>query len=216
MTMQARPITLTGNVVRLEPLQPLHAAELYEAARDASIWRYMPTDPSGSVEEMAQWIVGALAERDAGSQLPFATIDLASGQVIGSTRYLNIAPQDYGLEIGWTWLTPRAQRTAINTECKYLLMRHAFEELGAIRVQLKTDSRNTVSQKAIERLGAVREGVLRKTMIIQRDGYQRNTVMYSVTDDEWPDVKARLEGFLRRTIGATGPDNAILLSEEAK
>src|SRR5690242_16120198 len=101
MTMQVRPIALTGPVVRPGP--------------------------------------DALAERDAGRQMPFTTIERASGQVIGSTRYLNIAPQDYGLEIGWTWLTPRAQRTAINTECKYLLMRHAFEELGAIRVQLKTD-----------------------------------------------------------------------------
>lgn len=218
MTMQVRPVTLTGQVVRLEPLAPEHAAALYQAAQEPSIWRYMPTDPSGSVAEMERWIADALVERDAGRQIPFATVERSSGQVIGSTRYLNIAPQDYGLEIGWTWLTPRAQRTASNTECKYLLMRHAFEDLGAIRVQLKTDSRNTISQRAIERLGAVREGVLRKAVIIQRDGYQRSSVMYSVTDDEWPAVKARLEGFMRREdrSGANGPEDAILQAEEAK
>lgn len=216
MPMEVRPVTLTGDVVRVEPLEVHHAEALYQIAQDPSTWRYMPTDPSGSPAEMERWIADALAERDAGRQVPFVTVDLASGEVVGSTRYLTIVPQDYGLEIGWTWLTPRAQRTAINTECKYLLMRHAFEVLGAIRVQLKTDSRNTISQRAIERLGAVREGLLRKATIIQRDGYQRSTVMYSVTDDEWPSVKARLETFLRRTGEPNGLDNAILLSEEAR
>jgi RimJ/RimL family protein N-acetyltransferase len=202
--MRVEPVTLTGTVVRVEPLRPDHAQALFAVAGDPSIWRYLPTDPSGSVDEMRAWIADALAERDAGRQMPFVTVDLVSGEVVGSTRYLTIVPRDYGLEIGWTWLTPRVRRTAINTECKYLLLRHAFETLGAIRVALKTDSRNVVSQRAIERLGAVREGVLRKATIIARDGYQRNTVMYSVTDDEWPAVKARLEGFMREHGAATG------------
>lgn len=197
MTMLVRPVTLVGDVVRLEPLSLEHASAIHAIAQEPSIWRYMPVDPSGSLEDVERWIADALAERDAGRQMPFATIDRASGQVVGSTRYLTIVPQDYGLEIGWTWLTPRAQRTAINTECKYLLMRHAFEDLGAIRVQLKTDSRNTISQRAIERLGAVREGILRKQMILE-SGYVRDTVMYSITDDEWPAVKANLEARLAK------------------
>lgn len=204
MSMRVEPVTLTGKIVRLEPLRLDHAEALCAVGQDPSIWRYMPTDPSGSVEDMRAWITDALAEREAGRQMPFVTFDLASGQPIGSTRYLTIVPRDYGLEIGWTWLTPRVRRTGVNTECKYLLLRHAFETLGAIRVALKTDSRNMVSQRAIERLGAVREGVLRKATIIARDGYQRNTVMYSVTDDEWPVVKARLDGFMREHASAPG------------
>ncbi|MGH2484443.1 MAG: GNAT family N-acetyltransferase [Ktedonobacterales bacterium] len=202
--MRVEPVTLTGRVVRLEPLRLDHAEALFAAGQEPAIWRYMPIDPSGSVDEIRAWITDALAEREAGRQMPFVTSDLASGQVIGSTRYLTIVPKDYGLEIGWTWLTPRVQRSGVNTECKYLLLRHAFEKLGAIRVALKTDSRNMISQRAIERLGAVREGVLRKATIIQRDGYQRNTVMYSVTDDEWPAVRARLENFMLEHDAAPG------------
>ena len=124
--------------------------------------------------------------------MPFAIVDALSGKVVGSTRYLSIAPEDYGLEIGWTWLAREARRTAVNTECKYLLLRHAFESLDAIRVQLKTDSRNQRSQQAIERLGAVREGVLRTQRILE-NGYQRDTVMYSIIATEWPAVKSALE-----------------------
>lgn len=195
--MDVRPVTLGGQVARLEPLGYKHAEDLYRASGDASIWLYMPTNPSGSVEAVREWIREALAQRTSGTQLPFAIVEVASGRAVGSTRYLNIAPHDRGLEIGWTWLAPAAQRTAVNTECKLLLLRHAFEELGAIRVQLKTDGRNVVSQRAIERLGAEREGVLRKHMIVQ-DGYQRDSVMYSILDGEWPAVKARLEEKLRR------------------
>jgi RimJ/RimL family protein N-acetyltransferase len=190
--MIVRPVTLSGSVARLEPLGPEHTADLLVAAREPQIWRYMPTDPSASIVAMSAWIADALAEQQAGRQIPFAIVDQAANTALGSTRYLNIVPHDHGLEIGWTWLAAPAQRTAINTECKYLLLRHAFEDLEAIRVQLKTDGRNLISQRAIERLGAVREGVLRKQMIVQ-NGYQRDTVMYSITDDEWPAVKARLE-----------------------
>jgi N-acetyltransferase len=195
--MDVRPVTLCGQVARVEPLGYEHAEDLYRASGDASTWLYMPTNPSGSVEAVREWITQALALRAGGTQLAFAIVEVASGRAIGSTRYLNITPHDRGLEIGWTWLAPAAQRTAVNTECKYLLLQHAFEELGAIRVQLKTDGRNVVSQRAIERLGAVREGVLRKHMIVQ-DGYQRDSVMYSIIDTEWPAVKARLEEKLGR------------------
>ncbi len=195
--MEVRPVTLTGALVRLEPLKPEHAEDLYAAAQDPRIWRHMSVDPSGSLEDMRAWIASALDGREAGMQCSFAVVEHATGQVIGSTRYFNIAPRDRGLEIGGTWLAVRAQRTAVNTECKYLLLRHAFEELGAVRVQIKTDTRNEISQRAIERLGAVREAVLRKHKLVQH-GYMRDTVMYSILDSEWPAVKTRLEGFLAR------------------
>ena len=193
--MEVPPITLEGHVARLEPLTLVYAAGLLAAADDPSIWPYMPEDPSASLAAMTGWIERALAAQARGTDLPFAILWRATGAVAGSTRYLNIMPRDRGLEIGWTWLASAARRTALNTECKYLLLRHAFEQLGAIRVQLKTDRRNLVSQRAIERLGAVREGILRKHMIYP-SGYQRDSVMYSITDEEWPAVKARLEGLL--------------------
>lgn len=195
--LEVRPVTLTGTVARLEPLGPEHTEDLFAAAQDTSIWRYMPDDPSRSLGDMRAWIAAALRDRDGGTQLPFAIVERATGQAIGSTRYLNISPRDCGLEVGWTWLAVRAQRTAVNTECKYLLLRHAFEDLGAVRLQIKTDGRNDISQRAIERLGAVREGVLRKHMLVQGT-YIRDTVMYSILDSEWPEVKARLEEFLAR------------------
>jgi RimJ/RimL family protein N-acetyltransferase len=194
-TLAIAPVTLEGRAARLEPLEQRHAAGLLAAAQDREIWRYMPSDPSGSPERMAAWIESALRAQAAGTELPFAILVRATGEVAGATRYLNIARRDRGLEIGWTWLGRAARRTAVNTECKYLLLRHAFEVLGAIRVQLKTDGRNTVSQRAIERLGAVREGVLRRHMILE-DGFQRDSVMYSIIAEEWPAVRARLEGML--------------------
>ena len=193
--LDVRPMTLEGRVARLEPLSQEHAAGLFAAAGDPSIWPYMPEDPSASLDAMSGWIERSLEARARGTDLPFAIRWRATGEIAGSTRYLNIAARDRGLEIGWTWLSATARRTALNTECKYLLLRHAFERLGAIRVQLKTDRRNEVSQRAIARLGAVREGVLRKHMIYP-NGYQRDSVMYSITDEEWPEVKARLEGML--------------------
>jgi N-acetyltransferase len=197
MPFDVTPLTLRGSKVRVEPLGPEHASDLYFAGQDPAIWRFMPINPSNSLASISAWIADALSERATGAQLPFAILDQATGKAIGSTRYLSITPRDCGLEIGWTWLAPAAQRTAVNTECKYLLLRHAFEGLGAIRVQLKTDARNAVSQRAIARLGAVREGVLRQHMVVQ-DGHQRDTVMYSILDDEWTAVKARLEAYLQR------------------
>jgi RimJ/RimL family protein N-acetyltransferase len=146
---------------------------------------------------MTSWVRDILVRSEKGTDLPFAVIHLASGRVAGATRYLNIMPQDRGLEIGGTWYGPEYQRTAVNTECKYLLLQHAFESLGCIRVQLKTDLRNERSQKAIERIGAVKEGILRNHMILP-DGRYRHSVFYSILDSEWTAVKQRLEEMLKR------------------
>jgi RimJ/RimL family protein N-acetyltransferase len=190
-------VTLEGGHVRLEPLARRHAEDLFEVGKDETIWPYMPRPPLKSVEDTRAWIDQALEVAATDTQIPFAIIERASGKAIGSTRYMDIRRNDRGLEIGWTWIGTAFQRTAMNTECKYLLLRHAFEELGAVRVQLKTDLRNARSQRAIERLGAVREGVLRNHMV-QWDGFIRDTVYYSVIEGEWPGVKRRLEGLLGR------------------
>jgi len=190
-----QPVTLQGRHVRLEPLERRHAPELLVAAADQAIWRYMPRQPPRQLGDVESMIDEALVEARAGRQVPFAVIALASGRAVGSTRYLDIRRENRGLEIGWTWLGAAVQRTAVNTECKYLLLRHAFESLGAIRVQLRTDLRNLRSQRAIERIGAIREGVFRHERIMW-DGYLRDSVFFSVIDGEWPAVKAGLEAKL--------------------
>jgi RimJ/RimL family protein N-acetyltransferase len=195
MSMWVEPVTLVGSVVRLEPLGRQHLDGLFAAAAEPSIWQWMPVDASTSREDMTRWLEDALAARDSGIQQPFTIIAQESGTVVGSTRYLEIMPHDHTIEIGWTWLATAVQRTVVNTECKYLLLRHAFETLGAMRVQLKTDLRNTRSQNAIARIGGVREGVLRKHRIVQGN-HQRSTVVFSIIDDEWPAVKARLESWM--------------------
>jgi N-acetyltransferase len=190
--LKLEAVTLTGHTVRLEPLQMKHGAELYTASQDPAIWTYMPVHAYRSLAEMEQLIRAALHEHDAGTCQAFAIIDLAQGRAVGSTRYLNWMLQDRGVEIGWTWIAPSMQRTGVNTECKYLLLRRAFEVLGAIRVQLKTHYLNVKSQLAIERLGAVKEGVLRNHMIMP-DGSYRHSVFYSIIESEWPRVKEALE-----------------------
>jgi len=194
-----RPVVLMGQYVRMEPLSISHAPEIFEAAKDPGIWRYIPKQPRPFADEAEAraWIDTALRDAGAGREQPFAIIHRDSGRVAGSTRYMDIHPAHRGLEIGYTWIAPEFQRTPINTECKLLLFSHAFEDLGAIRVCLKTDSRNDRSQRAIERLGAVREGVWRNHYILA-DGYRRDSVYYSVIDSEWPRVKSRLLGFLER------------------
>lgn len=195
---EIEPVTLTGRFARLEPLCAEHAADLYEASQENSdLWRYMPVRQPAAVEEMAQVIAFHLHEQEKGHHQPFAIIDLVRDRAVGSTCYLDINPQDRGLEIGWTWLAPSAQRTGINTECKYLLLSYAFEQWGAIRVQLKTHHLNLQSQRAIERLGALKEGVLRNHRIMP-DGSYRHSVYYSVIDSEWPRVKAGLEAKMLR------------------
>ncbi len=192
MSMNVEPITLTGNVVRLEPLRREHAEALFHAAQDPTIWSYMSYNPSVSLAAMHTWIDKALEAQARGEEVPFVIVSLATNEAVGSTRYMAIVSQNRGLEIGWTWLNHAVRRTAVNTECKYLLLQHAFETLGAIRVQIKTDSRNLTSQRAIERLGAVKEGVLRNHVIMP-DGYYRHSVYYSILDTEWATVKANLE-----------------------
>src|SRR6185437_9939169 len=155
------------------PLRLEHAAELYESSREnPHLWQYMFVKQPASLEEMERLIAATLQSQQTGTCLPFAIIDRARGCAVGETRYLNIMLQVHGLEIGSTWLAPSVQRTGINTECKYLLLSHAFEDIGAIRVQLKTHHLNLQSQRAIERLGAVKEGILRNHMIMLDGSYR--------------------------------------------
>lgn len=189
------PVTLTGKVVRLEPLTEQHAPELAVAGHDARIWQYMLYAYPDTEEKMLAWVREMLSRQAAGADLPFAVIHLASGRAIGATRYLEMRPPHRSLEIGGTWYAVDFQRTAVNTECKYLLLTHAFETLGCIRVQFKADARNERSIRAIERLGAAREGVLRNHFITP-DGTVRDSVYFSILDREWPGVKERLEAML--------------------
>lgn len=197
LMMHIEPVTLEGHLVRLEPLRLDHAAALFEASRDPALWTYKPVSQPRSLTEMEQLITSVLQNQQAGGCLPFTIISLERGSAVGETRYHSFIFQDYGLEIGWTWLTPSVQRTGVNTECKYLLLRHAFEVWNTIRVQFRTHHLNTNSQRALERLGAVREGVLRNQLILP-DGSYRYTVYYSIIQSEWPSVKARLEKMMQR------------------
>jgi RimJ/RimL family protein N-acetyltransferase len=186
-------VTLSGQWVRLEPLHESHAADLYASGSDPKVWQFLFRDALASEDDAREWIAGAQKLAATGEQFPFAIVELRTGRAVGSTRYMDIVPADRRLEIGWTWLAREQWRTPVNTECKFLLLCHAFETLKCLRVQLKTDLRNVRSQQAIERLGAVKEGVLRKHMILSlKRNYQRSSVMYSITDDEWPQVKSRL------------------------
>lgn len=195
--MKVDPVVLTGKHIRLEPLSEAHVAGLAEAGQDPSIWRYLVYGELTSVEKMRAWVQRQLRKKASGAEQPFAVIHLETGKIAGSTRYLDIRSDHCGLEIGGTWYGTAFQRTAVNTEAKYLLLRHAFDVLGCIRVQLKTDLRNVRSQKAIERIGAVREGVFRNHMIMP-DGFYRDSVFFSILDREWPGVKAHLETLLAR------------------
>ena len=194
--MNIQPLTLEGAHVRLEPLALKHADDLFAVAQYPEIWELLIGAQPKTREEMQAWIGKSLEQVAAGTNIWFAIVRRADNRAVGMTSYLNIQRIDRGLEIGGTLLTPSVWRTAINTECKYLLLRHAFETLGCVRVQLKTDERNVRSQRAIERLGAVKEGVLRKYQVTH-SGYQRNTVMYSVVENEWAEVKKRLEEMLK-------------------
>ena len=205
-----RPVTLTGEHVSLEPLAPHHAEHLFEAGSDPEVFRYMPVPPPTSLEEIADWIEQAMVATASGSEVAFAVVAAASGRAVGSTRFLDIRRPDRGLEIGWTWIEPAVQRGVVNTESKLLLLTHAFDDLGAFRVQFKTDGRNVASQRAIERLGAVREGILRRNRLCW-DGHLRDTVHYSIIDAEWPLVRRRLLSFLGRT--EYGQPNGLSSSE---
>ncbi len=195
--LEVNPVVLLGKHVRLIPMEEAHVPALAEIGVGQSFWDFMLYGRMETEADMRNWVREILARAEKGTDLPFVVVHLASGRIAGATRYLNIAPKDRGLEIGGTWYGTEFQRTGVNTECKYLLLRYAFEILGAIRVQLKTDLRNERSQRAIERIGAVREGVLRNHMILP-DGTFRHSVFYSIIVSEWPGVKARLEEMMRK------------------
>ena len=188
--MVVEPTTLRGRTVRLEPMKHEHAGPLSHVGLDPSLWRWIP-QPVATADEMRAYVATALDEQRRGVSVPFVIIDQISGRVIGSTRFANIEPTHRRLEIGWTWLTPAHQRTSANTEAKLLLLTHAFETLGAHRVELKTDALNDRSREAILRIGAVEEGTFRKHMIAST-GRVRDTVYFSIIDSEWPKVKAKL------------------------
>lgn len=190
------PVTLEGSVVRLEPLSLDHLAGLTDVGLDAEIWRWMPMFVQ-SPQDMRTLIEEAQAEAEAGTMVPFATIELASGKPVGSTRYLSIVPQHRRLEIGWTWLAPAWQHSAINTEAKLLMLGHAFDKLGALRVEFKTDALNDKSRAALLKIGAVEEGVFRHHMVMP-GGRRRDSAYYSVIEEEWPRVHQHLESRLGR------------------
>jgi RimJ/RimL family protein N-acetyltransferase len=197
MSFDPTPVVLEGRVVRLEPLDQSHAGDLLRAIEIASDWQWMPRPAPADLAAMTQWVEDARTCAADGSAIPFAIIDRSTDTACGSTRFLDIRRGDLGLEIGWTWVGRAWQRTAVNTDCKRTLLGHAFDTLGAQRVQLKTDSRNERSQQAIERIGGVREGILRRHML-RPDGTWRDSVMYSVVRDEWPHARGRLDEMLDR------------------
>ena len=194
--MDLTPVTLRGCWLTLEAIDERHAPGLFEVMRDDEVCRYLAWDPPKSLDETLALVREAKDAMARGQAIVYAQVWNATGRAIGSTRLLDVRPADHQVEIGSTFLGRDYWRTPANTESKYLFLRHCFESLGCVRVALKTDGRNLRSQEAIARLGAVREGVLRRHMRIKN--YQRDTVYFSILDDEWPAVKARLEARLAR------------------
>lgn len=194
--MWITPVVLEGAVVRLEPLTAAHVPALWAVSSDATIFRYMPHVPR-SADDLYAYAAAAAQALAADQGIAFAILERSSGQPVGSSSYLAADPRHRRLEIGGTWITPAYQRTAVNTEAKLLLLRHAFEALGCRRVELKTDSSNERSRRAIERIGAVEEGIFRNHMLLP-DGRSRDSVYYSIIDREWPAVRTRLETLLSR------------------
>ncbi len=186
-----RFVALQGERVRLEPLRPDHVDALCRVGLDVQIWRWN-SRPVSSREDMDRYVREALEGCARGDMFPYVTIVRSSGELVGSTRYGNIDPVNRRLEIGWTWLTPSWQRRGVNRESKLLMMEYAFDTLNCVRVEFKTDVRNEQSRKALLGVGAVEEGVLRKHMIVDGGGF-RDTIYYSILDEEWPGVRARLQ-----------------------
>jgi len=202
MALPLEPVTLEGRLVRLEPMSPSHIDGLADVAFDPSIWVWTlarPTDRAG----LEAWMTTAMANRAAGTELPFVTVDRESGRPIGSSRYLNIVPEHRRLEIGWTWVAMDFQRAGANREAKLLMIEHAIERLGCHRVEFKTDSRNEKSRAALLGIGATFEGIFRNHMVMP-EGPLRHSAYYSVVDDEWPEVKARLVASIDAIAGAGG------------
>jgi len=189
--MKVEPVILDGTRVRLEPLSMEHLDDLCEAGLHDELWKLIPTFIS-TVEDMKNYIQTALDEQERGLSLPFATVEKTSGKAVGSTRFGNIDASNKRAEIGWTWISPEWQRTFVNTEAKYLMLKHAFEVWECNRVELKTDALNERSRNAILRLGAKQEGIFRQH-VITYSGRLRDSVYFSIINTEWPEVKARLE-----------------------
>jgi RimJ/RimL family protein N-acetyltransferase len=183
---------LEGRLVVVEPLGPEHEDDLWEAAQDPEVWRWLPVHGAAGRETFHGWLEDALARRDADLDVPFAVVDRRTGKAIGSTRYLTLRSEHRGLEIGWTWNASSSWGSGANAEAKLLLLRHAFETLGCMRVEFKTDALNERSRAALEALPARFEGIFVKHMLV-RDGAVRDSAYYAITDDEWPAVKANLE-----------------------
>lgn len=186
---------LIGQQVKLVPMHIDHVEGLFEAGSNDEIWTYMPMKVK-TIDDTKRLVDNALSARDQGLEFPYTILDQKTNKIVGSSRLLNISKLNRSLEIGWTWYNPSVWRTRINTECKYLLLCHCFETLSTIRVEFKTDSRNTRSQRAIERLGAVKEGTWRNHRILS-DGYIRDSVYYSIIFQEWHTVKAKLQHYLK-------------------
>jgi RimJ/RimL family protein N-acetyltransferase len=197
------PKRLEGRVVVLEPLRRDHGPALFDAMQDPEIWRWLPIAQPTTDEAFASWLDAALANAEAGIEVPFAQLRASDGTPVGSTRFLAIRPEHDGVEIGWTWLAPDEWETGANIEAKLLLLRHAFETVGCMRVEFKTDARNERSRAALAALPAQFEGISRKHMLV-RDGQLRDSAWYAVTDDDWPEVEAALEARLARKLGARG------------
>lgn len=192
--MDLTPVALAGTHVRLVPMTREHVPALWRAGGDPELWRLTIAQVHGE-DDMRRYVEDALRAQAQGTALPFVTTLAETGEVVGSTRFGNVDATHRRAEIGWTWIAPAWQRTAVNTEAKYLMLRHAFETLGCLRVELKTDSINQRSRNAILRIGATEEGVLRRHQVTE-GGRVRDSVYFSVIDDEWPTVKARLEAML--------------------
>lgn len=191
-----QPITLEGDIVRLEPLGMHHVDALAAVGLAPELWRLQP-EPIESADDMRGYVERALAAQAAGTGLPFVIVRRSDGKVIGTTRYMDIALAHKRLEIGATWLSPASQRSGANTEAKMLLLQHAFETIGIMRVVFKTEAANTQSRLAILRIGGVEEGVFRKHLIAQ-SGRTRDMVYFAILDEDWPAAKARLQARLRR------------------
>jgi N-acetyltransferase len=183
--------TLEEELVRLEPLTFEHEDGLWEASRDERTWRWLSIEQPRTRKELRAYLDAALANAENGTEMPLATIRRTDDRIVGSTRYLALHPEHRTVEIGWTWLAPEAWGTGINVEAKLLMLEHAFERLGCLRVELKTDADNERSRGAMAALPAQFEGVHRKAMLV-RGGRRRDSAWYSVIDDEWPDVRANL------------------------
>lgn len=182
---------LEGSIVTLEPLEERYEGPLFKVADDERIWRWMPSNSGESRDAFHEWMEVALEEARKGVRVPFATLEARSGEPVGSTSFLALRPEHLSVEIGWTWLAPSLWKTGANVEAKLLMLGRAFETLGCRRVEFKTDSRNERSRKAMEALPARFEGVLRNHMVV-RGGERRDSAYYSVTDEEWPEVRGNL------------------------